>query len=133
MVRDPRHHVQRVAEHRGTRPRLNHLAVHRHRHGLCVKIGAAPIRDRLAFDPSSVNGVVRDQALGTDRGPVLESMIDDLDGWDHGRNELGNRFLRVGIVPVRHIGTDLETELGLDDTHGEVPGENRCRAAMRGG
>ena len=102
LVGQPRHHVERMTEHRRARAGRDELAVAGDRHRRRGEVVAAPVRDRLAADPPAVDRVVGGDAQRTDR-PRLEPVVDDLDARDQRVDVLGDRGRACGHRrPVRH-------------------------------
>ena len=120
-----------MTEHRRARAGRDELAVAGDRHRRRREVVAAPVRDRLATDPPTVDRVVGDDAQRTDR-PRLEPVVDDLDARYQRVDVLGDRGVRMATVDWFDIDADAEGELGLDDAMRELVGRER-RAARRGG
>src|SRR4249920_185465 len=120
-----------MTEHRRPRTGRDELAVAGDRHRRRCEVVTAPVRDRIAAEPPTVDRVVGGDAQRADR-PRLEPVVDDLDARYQRIDVLGDRGVRVASVDWFDVNADAEGELGLDDAMRELAGRE-CRAAWRRG
>src|SRR5262245_16624123 len=79
FVRQPGDDIERAAEHRGPGPGECPLVVDDQFDRVAGKVDLAPARVRLARDPGTMNGVVREQGRRPDRLPVVVPVVYNLD------------------------------------------------------
>src|SRR5262249_15722989 len=112
----------------GSRACLRGLAVYAKHNRVAGKIKTLPRPCFRSLDPSAVNCVVGGNGRPSDRRPVEEPVVDDLDRGKRRSDVFPDRFRRIRFLWRGDILAHLESELGFN-----APGDKIRRRKLRTG